>query len=225
MFIGHYGVSFAAKPAQKRVPLWLYFIAVQWLDIWWAVLVMVGVEKFRVVPHFTEAMWLDFYYIPYTHSLPGALALSALLGGLAAIFFKPRQRTFWIIAACAFSHWLLDLVVHVQDLPLIGDSYKVGFGLWRHFWISFPLELVVLWIGAFIYAHYVKAATAYQAVWLWVFVALLTFEECNTSFGLVGPFFAEPKAIAALSLAIYLIVAFLAGIVGLTRGVDRPKVA
>jgi len=29
MFIGHYGVSFAAKPLGPRVPLWVWFIAVQ----------------------------------------------------------------------------------------------------------------------------------------------------------------------------------------------------
>ncbi len=44
MFMGHYGVSFAAKPVEKRLPLWLLFIAVQWLviavqwlDIGWSV--------------------------------------------------------------------------------------------------------------------------------------------------------------------------------------------
>lgn len=222
MFMGHYGVSFAAKPAHQRLPLWLYFIAVQWLDVWWAVLVMLGVEKFRVVPGFTEAFSLDLYFIPYTHSLVGALVLSAVLGGLSALFFKPRARTFLIIALCAFSHWLADLIVHVPDLPLLDNAgVKVGFGLWRHLWISFPLELVVLWGGAFIYAHYVKAASAFRGMWLWVFVAFLTFEEVNVQFGLYGPFFATPAAIAALSLSIYLIVALLAGLVGLTRGTPK----
>jgi hypothetical protein len=222
MFMGHYSVSFAAAPAHRRLPLWLYFIAVQWLDIWWAVLTMLGIEKFRIVPHLTEAFSLDLYYIPYTHSLPGALALSALLGLLCALVFKPRGRTFLIMMACAFSHWLLDLVVHIPDLPLYDNSYKVGFGLWRHLWISFPLELVMLWIGAFIFAHYVKAASAFRAVWLWLFVGVLTFEEINVTFGLVGPFFADPKAIAALSLSIYLLIALLAGLTGLTRNTPKP---
>ena len=31
MFIGHYGVALAAKPIRKTIPLWLLFIAVQWL--------------------------------------------------------------------------------------------------------------------------------------------------------------------------------------------------
>ena len=35
MFVGHYGVAFAAKPVGKHVPLWVWFIAVQWLDVIW----------------------------------------------------------------------------------------------------------------------------------------------------------------------------------------------
>jgi hypothetical protein len=61
MFVGHYGVSFAAKGAGKRVPLWVWFIAVQWLDVIWSVLVLTGVEKLRIVPGFTEPNALDLY--------------------------------------------------------------------------------------------------------------------------------------------------------------------
>lgn len=125
MFVGHYGVSFAAKPLYRPLPLWLLFIAVQWLDVCWSILVMAGVEKLRVVKGFTQGSDLDLYYMPYTHGLVGALTLSALLGGASALFFRGR-RTFWVVAACVFSHWLLDLVVHVRDMPLIGDTAKVG---------------------------------------------------------------------------------------------------
>ena len=133
MFIGHYGVALAAKPVQKQIPLWLLFIAVQWLDVVWSVLVMLGIEKLRIVKGFTEANSMDLYYMPYTHGLIGALALSAALGGLTILFLRDRRvAVFSIVAGAVFSHWLLDLVVHVEDLPLIGNSMKVGFGLWRH---------------------------------------------------------------------------------------------
>jgi hypothetical protein len=225
MFMGHYGVSFAAPAVHRRLPLWLLFVAVQWLDIWWAILTMAGVEKFRIVPHLAEASWLDLYDIHYTHSLAGAVALSLLLGGICAAVWGPRGRTFLVVALAAFSHWLLDLVVHLPDLPLWGNGHKVGFGLWHYLWLSFPLELVVLWVGALVYAHYMKATSAFRASWLWLFVAALTFEEVNVTFGLFGPFFADPKAIAALSLAIYLIVALLAGLTGLTRRPASPPVS
>src|ERR1041385_9496545 len=48
MFIGHYGPGFAAKAAVRAVPLWVLFVAVQFLDFVWAALVLLGVEKVRI---------------------------------------------------------------------------------------------------------------------------------------------------------------------------------
>ncbi|HKR95914.1 MAG TPA: hypothetical protein VJW55_11150, partial [Candidatus Angelobacter sp.] len=73
MFIGHYSASFAGRAAEKRLPLWLLFIAVQFIDVLWAIFVLLGVEKVRIVPGFTASNALDLYYMPYTHSLLGAL--------------------------------------------------------------------------------------------------------------------------------------------------------
>ena len=121
MFVGHYGVSFAAKPAARSVPLWVWFIAVQWLDVVWSILVLLGIEKLRIAPGFTEANPLDLYYMPFTHGLPGAISLSLLLGGIVALFVRQnRGRTLLLVAAAALSHWVLDLVVHTPDLPLYG---------------------------------------------------------------------------------------------------------
>jgi hypothetical protein len=61
MFVGHYGVSFAIQLAGKRVPLWVWFVAVQWLDVVWSGLVLLGVEKLRITPGFTQANALDLY--------------------------------------------------------------------------------------------------------------------------------------------------------------------
>src|SRR5215472_7570996 len=119
MFVGHYGVAFGAKPLTPLVPLWMYFIAVQWLDVVWSILVLLGIEKLHIVPGFTEANPYDLYYMPYTHGLPGALALSLAFGAVVAAAIRQRRaRTFLIVAAAAFSHWILDLIVHVPDLPL-----------------------------------------------------------------------------------------------------------
>ena len=148
MFVGHYGVAFGAKPATPAVPLWVYFIAVQWLDVVWSVLVLLGVEKLHIIPGFTEANPYDLYYMPYTHGLPGAIVLSLALGAVVAAFVaQQRGRAFLIVSAAAFSHWILDLIVHMPDLPLYDNSDKVGFGLWRHVAISFPLEIAVLLAG------------------------------------------------------------------------------
>ena len=69
MFVGHYGVSFAAKRLDKTIPLWVLFLAVQLLDVGWGILVPLGVEKVRIVPGITASNPLDLYYMPFTHSL------------------------------------------------------------------------------------------------------------------------------------------------------------
>jgi hypothetical protein len=211
MFVGHYGVSFAAKPAGARVPLWVWFIAVQWLDVVWSVLVLMGIEQLRIVPGFTQANALDLYYMPYTHSLPGSLVLSLVFGGIVALFMPgTRGATVLLVAAAAFPHWVLDLVVHVPDLPLYDDAAKVGFGLWQHVALSFPLELIVLGLGAWLYARTSPFAGARGRSVFWGFVVLLAAMQVYANF---GPPPSSPEAMAVMALAFYVVLALLAALV------------
>src|SRR5882672_6012360 len=109
MFVGHYGPSFAAKGVRNSIPLWVLFIAVQLLDVAWSVLVLLGVEKLRIVPGITASNPLDLYYMPYTHSLVGAILWSIAAGGGGALLFGVAIRSgiAWIGGA-VFSHWVLD---------------------------------------------------------------------------------------------------------------------
>src|SRR5262245_14818574 len=122
MFVGHYGVSFDAKIVDKRIPLWVLFIAVQFIDVLWAVFVLMGIEKVRITPGITATNPLDLYYMPYTHSLLAALAWSVVGSiGYKAIYKDAKQAG--VVAAAIFSHWVLDLIVHRPDLPLYGDKF------------------------------------------------------------------------------------------------------
>jgi hypothetical protein len=211
MFVGHYGVSFAARPAGARVPLWVWFIAVQWLDVIWSILVLMGIEKVRIVPGFTEANALDLYYMPFTHGLPGAIALSLVFGGIVALFTAAKRGvTILLVAAASFSHWVLDLVVHTPDLPLYDNTAKVGFGLWRQVALSFPLELIVLGFGAWLYARMSTFAGAKGRYVFWGFVILLVALQIYANF---GPPPSSPEAMAVMALALYLVLALLAALV------------
>lgn len=53
MFVGHYSIAFAAKSEKNKIPLWVLFIAVQFLDYIWATLVLLDIEKLRVIKGFT----------------------------------------------------------------------------------------------------------------------------------------------------------------------------
>jgi hypothetical protein len=219
MFIGHYGPALAAKPLAKPVPLWLLFIAVQWLDVCWSALVLSGVEKVRIVPGFTEGSPLDLYFMPYTHGLIGAVILSFVFSAIALLFVQERRvAVVAVVAGAVFSHWLLDFVVHMPDLPLIGDTDKVGLGLWRWMWISLPLELATLFAGAIVYIRSVPSKTRLGDVWLWVFVAAMTAVEL---YGTFGPLPATPAAEAETALFAYGLLALLAGLVDWARGTTR----
>ena len=208
MFVGHYGVSFAAKPIEKRIPLWVWFIAVQWLDVIWSILVLMGIEKLQIVPGFTEANALNLYYMPYTHSLPGAIVLSLIFGSIVAVFTNAsRWVTILLVAAASFSHWLLDLVVHTPDLPLYDNAAKVGFGLWRHVALSFPLELIVLGLGAWLYARMTTFVSAKGRYLFRGFVSLLATLQIYANF---GPPPSSPEAMAATALTFYVVLALLA---------------
>ena len=208
MFVGHYGVSFAAKPIEKRIPLWVWFIAVQWLDVIWSILVLMGIEKLQIVPGFTEANALNLYYMPYTHSLPGAIVLSLIFGSIVAVFtHASRWVTILLVAAASFSHWLFDLVVHTPDLPLYDNAAKVGFGLWRHVALSFPLELIVLGLGAWLYARMTTFVSAKGRYLFRGFVSLLATLQIYANF---GPPPSSPEAMAATALTFYVVLALLA---------------
>jgi len=211
VFVGHYGVSFAGQSRERRVPLWIWFIAVQWLDVIWSILVLAGIEKLRIVPGFTQANALDLYYMPYTHSLPGSIVLSLIFGGIVALFTSGRRwSTMLLVAAASFSHWVLDLLVHTPDLPLYDDSAKVGLGLWRHVAWSFPLELVVLGVGAWLYVRVTAFKNAAGRYLFWGFVALLAAFQVYANF---GPPPSSPEAMAVIALGLYAVLALLAALV------------
>jgi hypothetical protein len=63
LFTGHYAVSFAGKAAEKCIPLWLLFIAVQFIDVLWSIFVLLGIECCSgTYPSFTRD---DNELVPY----------------------------------------------------------------------------------------------------------------------------------------------------------------
>lgn len=156
MFVGHYSVAFAAKSERNKIPLWVLFVAVQFLDYIWATLVLLGIEKLRVVKGFTEGSMLDSYFHPYSHSLITAMAWSVL----AALVYKPlccclgyayTKSAALTVGVAVFSHWILDLIAHPRDLPIYDNTWKVGFGLWNYRDPEFALEIALLAVGVVLY--------------------------------------------------------------------------
>src|SRR5260370_41602793 len=182
MFVGHYGVSFAVKTPRNKIPLWVLFVAVQLLDFLWAPFVLLGVEKVRFVPGIIATNALDLYYMPYTHSLVGALFWPAV----AFVIYKIGWRNIasnsaaLLVGFAVFSHWLLDLIVHRPDLAIYDDTLKVGFGLWNHKGIEFVLEIGILLFSAVLYLK--RNGAIARKTGIIIFTAVLVLIQTSNTF-------------------------------------------
>ncbi len=106
-----------------------------------------------MVPGITATNSLDLYYMPYTHSLIGALIWScaAFLIYKLVMGTKASNTAALIVAFAVFSHWILDLIVHRPDLAIYDDTLKVGFGVWNYRGLEFILEIAILVGGIMFY--------------------------------------------------------------------------
>jgi hypothetical protein len=203
VFVGHYGVSFAAKRSDDSLPLWVLFLAVQLLDVVWAPLVLLGVEKVRIVPGITATNPLDLYYMPYTHSLLAALLWSAAAAAGYRLLARPlSQGASLLVGLAVFSHWVLDLIVHRPDLPLYDDSAKVGLGLWNRPVLAFALEATLALGGMALFLRHRRGRRASIVVFGLVMLAV-------QAYVFFGPPPASGAAIAVTALASYAVFALI----------------
>lgn len=204
MFVGHYGVSFAIKSLDKRIPLWLLFVAVQFVDVLWAIFVMIGIEKVRITPGITATNPLDLYYMPYTHSLIAALLWSVAGFAVYKFAFKGTNYAAFLVGAAVFSHWVLDLIVHQPDLPLYDDTYKLGLGVWNYPAIAFALESGLLFAGIFLYLRSTTAVSTAGRFGMLIFGVILLILQSVVFFGAPPP---SPLAAALTALVSYIVLA------------------
>jgi len=149
VFVGHYSASFAAKAIDPRLRLGPLFIAAQLMDLVWCLLLFAGVERVDLVPGYTATNDYVLEYVPYSHGLTATVGWAALA---AIVWMLGRRWWGWhgsalVVGLVVLSHWFADLISHTADLPLYGDRYKVGLGLWNHPHANFALETGLL-LGA-----------------------------------------------------------------------------
>ena len=173
MFIGHFAVAFAAKKVAPRASLGTLVLAAAFLDVVWPVLVLAGIERFRIVPGFTAVNPFDFVYYPWSHSLLMTLAWSLLFAFAYFAVKGDRVGAVWVGIAVA-SHWVLDFVSHRPDMPLYpGGSQKLGLSLWQSLPATFTVEGLMFAAGIAVYARSTRSKDRIGTVAWWVMVGLL----------------------------------------------------
>ncbi len=203
MFLGHFAVGFGAKAAAPRVSLGTLFLSVQFVDLLWPTLLLLGVERVEIQPGITAVTPLDFVHYPVSHSLLMAGVWGLAIGGLYYLLRK-EPRGAWILGACVISHWLLDLVAHRPDLPLaFGDGPRFGLGLWNSVIGTVAVELLLFTAGFWLYLRSTKAIKPMGVYALW---GLVTFLLVIYGANLFGPPPPSVKAIAVAGHAQWLLV-------------------
>ena len=203
MFLGHYGVAFAAKRAAPRTSLGALTFAAEFLDEVWPILLLLGVEQVRIVPGLMSMSPLDFTYYPFSHSLVMAMVWGILIGG-AYFLLRRYGRGAWIIAVLVVSHWFLDVPVHRPDLPLWpgASSPKVGWGLWNSVAATYLIELAIYALGIAVYLRATRARDHIGSWGLWAYILVLAIIFV-TSNGSPPP---SGRALAWTTLVIWLFV-------------------
>ena len=200
MFVGHYAAAFALKTFEKRASLGILFLAVQFVDILFFPLVLLGVERLNIIENFTQSTHFELEFMPYTHSLLGSAIWALFAYGFFRWIVVKQHAVALVVALAVFSHWILDVIVHTPDMPLWNDaSMKLGFGLWNNAIASYLLEAAILVLAAWLYARSTAAASAGGRYGVVAFVGFLLLVNIVNIFGPLQGDSMVALAVSALS--------------------------
>jgi len=142
MFIGHFAVAYFLLALFPSVPPLVVLFGVSFPDLLWPVLVLTGREKVTINPDTPLQGAVRFTSYPYSHSLVTGTLIAAVPGIVIGMLVSPLAGIVFVAASA--SHWILDAVTHVHDLPVtgMGRDRKVGLGLWNAPRAAFVIELL-----------------------------------------------------------------------------------
>lgn len=155
MFAGHVGAALAIGRAERRVNIGAFVAAALLLDLVLWLFVLLGWESVTITADFASTHQPEFVF-PYSHGLLSSLLWSALAGAVAFAWSARLGMTPWriavLVAAAVFSHWLLDALVHLPELPLAGaGSPTVGLGLWQAMPVALLVEAGIVAVGLWLF--------------------------------------------------------------------------
>jgi hypothetical protein len=155
MFAGHLGAALAVARADRRVNVGTFVLAAMLLDVLLWLFVLLRWESAAIPGDFPIRHQAQ-YVFPYSHGLAATLGWAALLGA-TVVAWPPgtaghRARQAGLIGAAVLSHWVLDAIVHVPELPLAGaGSTEIGLGLWDHKAVALALEGLIVAAGLVVF--------------------------------------------------------------------------
>ncbi|WP_139415703.1 hypothetical protein [Agromyces laixinhei] len=216
MFVGHYGISLAAKVVRPQTSLGGLFLAAQLADVAWGALVLIGIERVALIPGGVGPGGVEHDFVPFSHGMAGTLVLTAVV--YLAVRLAPigsgstRAATAALVAAVAAAHYLLDVIVHPAELPIIDHSLEIGLGL-AATW-AFALETALLLAGLWLY---LRATVARNPLGRYGMIGLVI--------GLIAFNFYVVTSVTPETLAIIVLsnLAAYAALAGIAEWLDRQR--
>lgn len=179
MYFGHYGIGLFLKKYSKGLSLGWLFLATQFVDFLAMSFLILEIEKANVVPGYSATSSMQYVYFPFSHSLIAFLIWTAVF----YIIFRlikiksdlKKSKVALIMAGAVFSHFILDFIVHTNDMPIFfNGSYKLGLGLWNYSPIlNYILEGSILMVGLLFYLRSTKAESLLGKYGIIVLVAIM----------------------------------------------------
>ena len=153
--IGHLAPGLLAKSVEPKVPLWVFLVAGETNDLLYFGFTAAGLEEpYTTTTNFSEGVtYLTHGSIPWSHGFFVSLIWSAVIAGVAYLVWRDRKVS-TLLGGVAFSHWVLDFLMH-SNLPLFFEgSPMLGLGLENSgsgFLFITIFDLVILAAGIFVY--------------------------------------------------------------------------
>jgi membrane-bound metal-dependent hydrolase YbcI (DUF457 family) len=202
LFIGHFGVGFAAKKAAPQVSLGTLILAAELVDLLFPLFVLLGLEALRVDPGNTKVAPFEFYRYPFTHSLATGIGWAFVLA-LGYFALRRNGRGAAVVGLAVVSHWVLDWISHRPDMPMWPRGPKVGLGLWNSVAATVAVEGAIFVVGV---ALYVSATRARDRIGVWALWSLIGFLVLLYAANLAGPPPADAHPFEWAGLAAWLFV-------------------
>ena len=203
MFIGHFAVAYASKRVAPRPSLGWTFAAAQFADLLWPILVLAGVEHFRVQPGDTAFTPLSFDYYPWSHSLVMDCVWGVLLGGLYFVFRRDRSGAI-AIGLLVVSHWVLDWITHRPDMPFApGLETRVGLGLWNSVAGTIVVEVGMFLAADWMYLRATRANDKIGSIGAWMLGGFLLAVYIGN---IIAPLPNDPRAVAWGALPMWILI-------------------
>ncbi len=161
MFAGHVGAGLLLGRGAREVNAGVFIAAALLLDLLLWMFVLLGWERAFVPPDFALTHQARFEF-PWSHGLLASAAWSLLAATAACLLLRVRGsgqardprplRAAALIAAAVISHWLLDALVHLPELPVAGPaSPRLGLSLWQHMPAALAVESLLVVAGLWLY--------------------------------------------------------------------------